>query len=178
MVRLARRLLNRCQNVITLKIGIVLQDLLVRRPSTKELQNVGNANPHAPNGRAAAAFPRLNGDSFQTGRFYPHPHPATEGAAPDKPAMRRHNQVNAEDFSLGIAVKSTQRRKGAETRHRLAGASTCWVMLYAKCSRFHLPLPCGFASWRLCVNCGFRVQANSPAFKLGFHPIHLSHVGP
>jgi hypothetical protein len=62
-------------------------------------------------------------------------------------------------FNLGNAVESTQRRKGAETRQcRLAGPSTCWVMSYARCSPRHLPVPCGFASWRLCVNCGSWVQ--------------------
>ena len=86
MVRLVGRILNSCQNVLTLKIGIVLQDLLVRCPSTEELQNVSNANPHAPNAGAAAAFPRLNGDSFQKVGLHRIPTlPLKE--PPDNPAM-------------------------------------------------------------------------------------------
>jgi hypothetical protein len=65
VVCLVGRILNGCQNVITLKIGIVLQNLLVRRPGTEELQNVGNANSHAPDAGASAALPSLNRDSFQ-----------------------------------------------------------------------------------------------------------------
>jgi hypothetical protein len=64
---------------------------------SKELQNVCNANPHAPNAGAAAAFPRLNGDSFQKVGLHPIPTlPLNE--PPDKPAMRLPNQVNGEDI--------------------------------------------------------------------------------
>jgi hypothetical protein len=38
VVRLVCRILNCCQNVVTFKIGIVLQNLLVRRPGAEELQ--------------------------------------------------------------------------------------------------------------------------------------------
>ena len=87
MVRLVGRILNCCQDVITLKIGIVLQNLLVRRPGAQELQNVCNANSHAPNAGATAAFPRLNGDSFQkVGLHRISTLPLKQ--APDKPAMR------------------------------------------------------------------------------------------
>src|ERR1035437_1073744 len=85
VVRLVCGILNCCEDVVTFKIGIVLQNLLVRRPGAEELQNVCDANSQAPNARAAAAFPGLNRDSFQkVGLHRNCTRPLNE--VPDKPA--------------------------------------------------------------------------------------------
>ena len=61
-----------------------------------------------------------------------------------------------ESFNLRKAVEPTQRRKGAETQgFRLLGAITQWVSYVNLFFPGHLPVPCAFASWRLCVNCRF-----------------------
>ena len=92
VVRLVCRILNCCQNVVPFKIGIVLQNLLVRRPGAEKLQNVCDANPHATNARTPAAFPRLYRDSFQKVGFHRNcTLPLKE--APDKPATRLSHQA-------------------------------------------------------------------------------------
>ena len=48
VVRLVCRILNCCQNVVTFKIGIVLQNLLVRRPSAAELDSADSGRRHHP----------------------------------------------------------------------------------------------------------------------------------
>ena len=66
-------------------------------------------------------------------------------------------QMNTDcGFILKEAVEPTQRRKGAETQgYRLLGAITHWVSYADVFFPGHLPVPCAFASWRLCVNCRF-----------------------
>jgi len=56
----------------------------------------------------------------------------------------------------GSLMGCEQRRKGAETQGvRLLGTITRWVSHVNLFFSRHLPVPCAFASWRLCVNCRF-----------------------
>jgi hypothetical protein len=56
-------------------------------------------------------------------------------------------------WAMPRSLESTQRRKGAETQQfPLVGPSTCWGMSDPRSFPRHLSVPCGFASWRLCVN--------------------------
>ena len=65
-------------------------------------------------------------------------------------------------FNLEKAVELTQRRKVAETQgFRLLGTITRWVSRMNPFLSPHLPVPCAFASWRLCVNCRFEVQQSA-----------------
>ena len=75
------RIFNCCQNVIALEIGIILQDLLVKRPGAEQIQSVCNAKSHASNAAVAATFPRLNRDSFQRVNLRHRLHLATQRGA-------------------------------------------------------------------------------------------------
>ena len=59
-------------------------------------------------------------------------------------------------LTLKRAVDRTQRRKGAETqRFRLLSTRTRWASHSNRFFHRYFPVPCAFASWRLCVNCRF-----------------------
>jgi len=63
MIRLMRGVFDGGENIVALKVGIILQDFLIRRSGAQQFQNVGHAHPHAANARPAAAFSRLDGDA-------------------------------------------------------------------------------------------------------------------
>ena len=63
MIRLMRGVFDGGENVVALKIGMILQDFLVGRSGAQQFQNVGHAHPYAANARLAAAFSRLDGDA-------------------------------------------------------------------------------------------------------------------
>jgi hypothetical protein len=70
-------------------------------------------------------------------------------------------------FNLKTAVEPTQRRKGAETqRLRLLSTLTRWMSHLNLSFPRHVPVPCAFASWRLCVNCRFWFNPETPKIAL------------
>ena len=48
MVRLVCRILNCCQNVVAFKIGIVLQNLIAKRPGAEELDSADSGRREHP----------------------------------------------------------------------------------------------------------------------------------
>ena len=65
MVCLKGSVFNRCQDVLSLQVGIVPEDLLERSPRPEEFQDVGYTNPHPANAGAPPALAFLNGDSLE-----------------------------------------------------------------------------------------------------------------
>ena len=50
------RILNSCENVLSLEKRIIFQNFFKRRPGAKKFKNIGNAQAQAPNARTAPAF--------------------------------------------------------------------------------------------------------------------------
>ena len=65
MVGLASRISERRLDVIRLKIGKVLEDLLVRHTIRQHSEDIGDAHAHPANARTPAAFTRLDRDAFE-----------------------------------------------------------------------------------------------------------------
>lgn len=63
MIRLVSSILDGGENVFALKTGIILQDLFDGGSCTQQFQDVGDADSHAANTRAAAALGVVDGDS-------------------------------------------------------------------------------------------------------------------
>ena len=63
MIRLVSGILDRRENVFAFKAGIILQDLFDGGSCTQQFQDVGDADSHATNTRAAAALGVVDSDS-------------------------------------------------------------------------------------------------------------------
>jgi hypothetical protein len=70
MIGLMSRIFNGSQNVFPDEVGVILQNLLIRRPGTEQLQNIGDTHSQAPDARASAAFARFNRDPFKQFRIH------------------------------------------------------------------------------------------------------------
>ena len=56
---------DRGEDIVALKIGVVLQNLLEGCICAEKLQDVGHAHPHPANAGPAAAFAGLDGDALE-----------------------------------------------------------------------------------------------------------------
>src|SRR5205085_990266 len=65
MIGLARRVSQRCLNVIPFKIWKVFHDLLWGHVFSQYSENVRHPYAHSANGRSPAAFAPLKGDAFR-----------------------------------------------------------------------------------------------------------------
>ena len=65
MVGLMRSVFDRCQDVLSLQVRIVLEDLIERGPRPEEFQDVRYANPHSANARTPPTLAFVNGDSLE-----------------------------------------------------------------------------------------------------------------
>ena len=65
MVGLMRSVFDCCQDVLSLQVRIVLEDLIKRGPRPEEFQDVRYANPHSANAGAPPALAFVNGDSLE-----------------------------------------------------------------------------------------------------------------
>jgi len=63
VIRLVSGILDGGENVFALKAGIILQDLFDGGSSAQQFQDVGDADSHAANTRAATALGVVDGDS-------------------------------------------------------------------------------------------------------------------
>ncbi len=59
-------------NVVELKIGQFLDDLLWRKSRREKVEDVAHPNPHAPHARAPSALLRVAGDAVQKIRRVAH----------------------------------------------------------------------------------------------------------
>src|SRR3989304_7085999 len=65
MVCLKGSVFNRCQDVLSLQVGIVLEDFLERSPRPEEFQDVRYAHSLSANARTPPALAFVNGNSSE-----------------------------------------------------------------------------------------------------------------
>ncbi len=73
MVSLGCCIFKRRQNVVFFEERVILEDLLMGCPRTKQGQDICDTNALTANAGAPAAFPRFNGDSVSQTRFHGNP---------------------------------------------------------------------------------------------------------
>jgi len=65
VIGLTRGVVDGRKEVLALKEGVILQDLVERSPGPEKLQHVANANPLPANAGTAATFAFLDSDAVQ-----------------------------------------------------------------------------------------------------------------
>ena len=65
MISLMSGVLQSGENVLSLEIGVVPQDLVVRCPEAEQLQNIADSNAEASDARPPTTFAGFNGDALE-----------------------------------------------------------------------------------------------------------------
>jgi hypothetical protein len=129
------------QNIFSLEVWIIFENLLEARAGAEQIENIRNPNPHSAHTRASAGFAVLNGDSKTDARnpyskqFYRDcriKKPIRARAALDfaviriMPRVEREESLNA-GVTLFLAGEKTLRSPRA-LRYGSSACATGWIV--------------------------------------------------